>query len=181
MRRLHLSPTLSIRATLVFLALVVSAMALVILGTKPAESQQAPAQPLYTVHELGTLGGSWSAAYGINDTDEVVGGTGTVGDAEERAYLYRDGQMSDLGTLGGSYSVGLGINNADEVVGYFDTGGDAGDHAFLYSDGVMRDLNSLIPEDSNLVLSSATAINDSGHIVGIGSVKGEMARLKLSF
>jgi hypothetical protein len=57
MRRSQLFTTLSIRATLVFLALVVSAMALVILGTKPAQSQQAPAQPLYEVHDLGTLGG----------------------------------------------------------------------------------------------------------------------------
>jgi hypothetical protein len=36
----------------------------------------------------------------------------------------------------------------------------------------MRDLNDLIPQDSNLELNTAYAINDSGNIVGIGSYKG---------
>jgi probable HAF family extracellular repeat protein len=40
--------------------------------------------------------------------------------------------------------------------------------AFLYSNGAMIDLNSLLLPGSGWTLSSATAINDSGQIVGYG-------------
>src|SRR5215218_2855729 len=127
MRKAYPSLTVSVRATLpVFAALVVGAIALLSLGTRPAETQETSAQPLYMVHELGTLRGSWSSANGINDAGKVVGYSATRGDAEQHAFLYSDGQMSDLGTLpGGANSVGMGINNADQVVGSSDT------HAFL--------------------------------------------------
>jgi probable HAF family extracellular repeat protein len=79
--------------------------------------------------------------------------------------------MHDLGTLGEFSSVAQGINNSDEVVGYSIMSETDEEHAFLYSDGVMRDLNSLIPKKSAWVLSRAYAINDNGHIVGVG-IKG---------
>ena len=59
----------------IFVALVVGVIALLSLGTRPAETQETSAQPLYKVQDLGTLGGSWSQAEGINATDKVVGGS----------------------------------------------------------------------------------------------------------
>lgn len=46
------------------------------------------------------------------------------------------------------------------------------EHAFLYSDGSMNDLNNLISNDSGWVLIQADAINDSGQIVGDGTIDG---------
>jgi len=56
----------------IFVALVVGAIALLSLGTRPAETQETSALPLYKVQDLGTLGGL-SMASGINATDKVVG------------------------------------------------------------------------------------------------------------
>jgi hypothetical protein len=52
----------------IFVALVVGVIALLSLGTRPAETQETSAQPLYKVQDLGTLGG-YSFASGINATD----------------------------------------------------------------------------------------------------------------
>jgi probable HAF family extracellular repeat protein len=46
-------------------------------------------------------------------------------------------------------------------------------HAFLSQGGTTIDLNSLIPSPSNLILTSATGINDQGRIVGIAEVGGK--------
>jgi len=45
-------------------------------------------------------------------------------------------------------------------------------HAFLWSGGSMKDLNDLIPAGSGWVLTEATGINDSGQIVGNGTLGG---------
>lgn len=56
------------------------------------------------------------------------------------------------------------------MVGYSDLSGTSGtDHAFLYSGGAMTDLNTLIDPTSGWILQQATAINDSGWIVGFGT------------
>ncbi len=60
--------------------------------------------PRYTVIDLGTLGGTYSNAYGINDSGWVTGISTLPGDTETHAFLWRDGVMTDLGTLGGKNS-----------------------------------------------------------------------------
>ena len=74
--------------------------------------------------DLGTLGGTDSDGYGINDSGQVTGYSHTTGDAAYHAFLY-DGTMHDLGTLGGTYSYGFGINDSGQVTGESDTTGDA--------------------------------------------------------
>src|ERR1039458_7571205 len=127
------------------------------------------AQSTYLVTDLGTLpGGSYSAASGINNNGQVVGGSAPTG-GPDHAFLYSGGIMSDLGTLlGGSWSAASAINNNGQVVGEADTSSGA-QHAFLYSGGIMSDLNGLIPTNSGWTLTSANAINDSGQIVGSGT------------
>jgi probable HAF family extracellular repeat protein len=63
-----------------------------------------------------------------------------------------------------------GINNSSQVVGQGFTFGP--NHAFLYSGGTLYDLNNLFPSGSGWVVSNATAINDHGQIVGMGTLNG---------
>ena len=51
---------------------------------------------LYTVTDLGTLGGDFSTAFAINDSGQVVG-TARNASGEERAFLYDSGIMTGLG------------------------------------------------------------------------------------
>lgn len=96
-----------------------------------------------------------------------------AGDDAIDAFLYSGDIMTDLGNLGGGFSYAFGINDSGQVVGDSNTPGGGPTHAFLYSGGVMIDLNSLLPLSSGWVLQSATAINDSGQIVGMGTVNGQ--------
>ena len=71
----------------------------------------------YRVTDLGTLGGSWSEAFGINATGQVVGQGAAAGNVSACAFLYDNGSINNLGALGGSSSWALGINATGQVVG----------------------------------------------------------------
>jgi probable HAF family extracellular repeat protein len=65
----------------------------------------ARAQPRYTVIDLGTLGGTYSFAYGLNNAGVVAGGAATAsqtGGLNQSAFLWYGGQIINLGTLGAS-------------------------------------------------------------------------------
>jgi probable HAF family extracellular repeat protein len=75
----------------------------------------------------------------------------------------------DLGTLGGTTSQANGINNYGQIVGYaYTTGGVQHAAIWTNSNTAAIDLNGLIPTNSGWVLEAATAVNDSGEIVGYG-------------
>ncbi len=69
-----------------------------------------------TATDLGTLGGTSSQAFGINDHGQVVGQS-RLANGQLRAFLWEDGAMTDLGTLGGTFSLARGINDLGQVVG----------------------------------------------------------------
>lgn len=115
--------------------------------------------PAYHVTDLGTLGGNYSEARGINNSGQVTGRSYTTGNSEYHAFLY-DGTMHDLGTLGGSYSSGNGINDSGQITGVSHLTGNATVHAFLY-DGALHDLGTLGGRHSD-----ARGINNSGQITG---------------
>jgi probable HAF family extracellular repeat protein len=125
------------------------------------ENRQLPS----TIIDLGTLGGSSSAAYAINDRGQVVGYSSTSGDVSYHAFLW-DAQngMQDLGTLPGGerVSTAYGINDRGQVVGRSLTM--AGPvHAFLRSHRQgMQDLGTLGGDPS----SEALGINNRGQVVG---------------
>jgi probable HAF family extracellular repeat protein len=116
--------------------------------------------------DLGTLGGTSSFAYGINDSGQVVGEAQTAG-GDTHAFLWQDDVMWDLGTVSGTGNTwALDVNSSGHVVG----GGQTG--AFLWMDGEMYDLNSLIAGDAGCFLAEARGINDAGQIVGFGAGGG---------
>jgi len=83
--------------------------------TKPVPvAKRRPIQPLrYFVRDLGSLGGTASFAYALNDFSQIVGKSRTRADASSHAFLYANGNMSDLAPLnsGDIQTVGpTGIN-----------------------------------------------------------------------
>ena len=114
--------------------------------------------------DLGTLGGAYSSARAINNNGQVVGGAYNAGAAAP--FSYNNGTMTDLGTFGGWCSYARGINDSGQVVGTAETALPGVYHGFVYGDGTMTDLQSRIDPSSGWSLRSATAINDSGSIVG---------------
>lgn len=119
--------------------------------------------------DIGTLGGAYSAANAINDVGQVAGSASTTNYPNSHAFLFSCGSTRDLGTLGGNNSTANGLNSAGQVVGYsYINTTSLYTHAFLYSNGSMLDLNDLIVSAGNWSLNGATAINDTGQIVGYG-------------
>jgi probable HAF family extracellular repeat protein len=105
---------------------------------------------------------TYSPAYGINDSGEIVGGEESATNPNHiNAYSYLGGVMTDLGLPAGfSDSIAMGVNNSGQVVGYA-YAADGSTHAFLYSAGVMVDLGALAGN-----FSEATAVNNIGQVVG---------------
>lgn len=112
--------------------------------------------------DLGTLGGSYSTAAGINNSGQVCG-VSPLANGENRGFLYSNGVMSDIGTLGGRISYTNGINNNGLVVGQAGITGNSAGHAFIYNSvtGARTDLGTLGGFNSQ-----AIAINDAGQVVG---------------
>jgi probable HAF family extracellular repeat protein len=76
----------------------------------------------YTVTDLGTLGGTFSFAGGINNSGAVEGFSTLSGDTAVRAFLWQKGLMTDLGTLGGPDSfASWRLNERGEVGGTAET------------------------------------------------------------
>jgi probable HAF family extracellular repeat protein len=83
--------------------------------------------------DLGTLGGSFSRAYAVNASGQVVGFGSIAEDAEFHAFSWTaTGGMTDLGTLGGTFSYIADLNDSGQSVGISSVAGDAAYHATLW-------------------------------------------------
>lgn len=68
-------------------------------------AQEQKAEPArYIVKDLGTLGGTSSIAFGINNAARVGGGASLEPNGPLHAFLWYGGHMTDLSTLGGPNS-----------------------------------------------------------------------------
>jgi len=133
-----------------------------------------PSANAYTLTDLGTLGGSNSSAYGINNAGEIVGYSHITGDAETHAFVWNSGVMTDLGTLGGNYSspyagnnTGKAINEAGQVIGVSNIAGNASYYGFVWDSGVMTELT--LGGSS----SQTNAINQAGQVIGQSYLAGD--------
>jgi probable HAF family extracellular repeat protein len=134
--------------------------------------------PSYTVTDLGTLGGTYSYGYGINDAGWVSGGAATAdqtGGVSQTAFLWFHGHMIDLGALpGGVNSEAGGPNGVGESAVLSETSRtdpngedfcEFGTHrqclGAIWRNGVMTALPTL-----GGVNGAAFGINNSGEVVG---------------
>jgi probable HAF family extracellular repeat protein len=100
------------------LAVVVAVSALaVVLGVQPVSAQ--PVSEEYSIADLGTLGGTFSEARGINSRGQVVGYSETIAGqfSSIRAFLWEKGEMIDLGSVSGGRSFAFDINSRGQIVG----------------------------------------------------------------
>jgi len=120
-----------------------------------------------TTQELGTMGGgSWSAAYGLNDAGEVVGSAMLAnGHFEAFTWTAQTGMLA-LGNLGGMDSHATSVNELGQATGAAALSSGY-QHAVLYSNGQALDLGSLSGTNSY-----GYSINDSGVVVGYSDVAG---------
>lgn len=129
-----------------------------------------PLNPAYTIVDLGTLGGTSSTGFAINNSGQVTGAAYLTGNSAHHPFLYSEGGMTDLGTLGGIYSIGnhgRDINDAGEVTGSSYLAGNTSFHAFLYSSGVMTDLGTF-----GGTYSVGYGINNNGQVTGNAYLAG---------
>ncbi len=130
----------------------------VVWGPSPGEIKTLPPLP----------GDAVSAALGINDRGQVVGGSGGCSTAAPgnwfHAVLWEHNSAADLGSLGGVVNnLAFFINNRGQVLGISDLAGDTITHAFPWTKGGgLRDLGTL----PGVVLSFANSINEKGEVVG---------------
>jgi probable HAF family extracellular repeat protein len=74
-----------------------------------------PTGPAYTVVDLGTLGGTYSHAYDINNFGQIVGDSTTSGGVGH-AFLWENNSMTDLGTLA-SGSIAFAVSDGEVIAG----------------------------------------------------------------
>lgn len=116
--------------------------------------------------DLGTLpGATWSSAYGINSSGQVVGTSMAGGSA--RAFISNGSTLTQVaGTLGGANSYGMAINNNGVVVGNAQNA-QGYLNAFESTGQGMVNLGTLGGSSS-----MAYGINDAGTVVGYSFLAG---------
>ncbi len=112
---------------------------------------------------LGTLGGNYSKASGINDNGQIVGYSSLSqidDDSVTHPFLWENGVMKDLGSFGGDFSTASDINIKGQIVGVSSIS-EGSSHAFIWENDFMKDLGKLGGS-----YSEASGINDNGQVVG---------------
>jgi probable HAF family extracellular repeat protein len=118
--------------------------------------------------------GTTIALVAINNGGQAVGGGRPSNTAQ--AVLYSNGQMTSLGTLpGDTTSLARNINDEGQVVGVSQLLNNQNnpERAFLYSSGTMYGLNDLVVDGYGWSLETAWDINDSGQIIGGGTLNNQ--------
>ncbi len=146
------------------------------LGPQSTMSAQGKGITHYYMVDLGTLGGTASAANSVNNRGWIAGLSKLAGDTKVHAILWVDGKKVNLGTLGGPNSaVGWPVKNVrGELAGFSDVaqtdplaenfcgfGSPNLCAGFTWKNNVLTPLTTLGGNNS-----FAAAVNDAGQVVG---------------
>ena len=135
-----------------------------------------------TITLIGGLdGGIYSEGNDINNRGQIAGWGCTNADCSEYSgFLWTDGQYVIVPSLGGARSNAKAVNDSGVVVGDSYVSGQV-QHAIVFDvvNG-LRDLNNLIPPGTGWELISASDINNSGQITGLGRYNGLIRAFLLS-
>ena len=137
----------------------------------------------YNLTDLGTLGGPYSLAYGINDLGQVVGKSAMVpyGGTNHAFRTAPDslinGATDDLATVG-TTTFAYAINNLGQVAGYIEVGALKNAHAYRTAPNspinpATDDLGTLGGKDSQ-----ALGINNLGQVVGYGGAVSSQTKIE---
>jgi probable HAF family extracellular repeat protein len=158
-------------------------LALLAMPVRLAAEDEKPRPAHYTLTDLGTLGGTYSYAYTINNAGTVAGGAATPTQTDgisQTAFRWHEGNLVNLGTLGGDDCLGCSSEGSvartkGQVVVISETSSTDpntedfcgfGTHrqclAAIWKNGALRALPTL-PGGNN---SQALWVNNRGHIVG---------------
>ncbi len=116
----------------------------------------------YIITDLGTLGGTQSKAFALNNAGRVVGSSTPVGAGlSAKPFAWTSGTLANIGTFGGDGGAANGVNELGNTVGNTSTATNNG-HAFIWSSIFGKvDLGTL-----GGVFSAAFDINDVNQVVG---------------
>jgi probable HAF family extracellular repeat protein len=124
---------------------------------------------VYKITDLGSIGGTESFAYALNDKGQVVGQSRLAGDAGTHAFLYSKGTLTDIYPLNSQETQTAGptaINNAGQIASGVIFNG-------VYSPAIYESKTNKITMLGSLGGTSfgnfngvATAINATGQAVG---------------
>ena len=140
------------------------------------------------INDLRTLGGTSSAAYGVNNAGQVIGiaqnaipdsfsiaGLGT----QTRAFLWQNGEMQDLLTLGGPDSFAQYVNDNGQVAGVSYTSDNPASNTgvppldpFLWKNGKMRDLGNF-GGTNDFLGPFIFGLNNRGEVTGTMALAGD--------
>jgi probable HAF family extracellular repeat protein len=155
---------------------LLAALALPVRLAAQEQQPQQKKQPRYSVRDLGTLGGTFSLAGGINNRGDVEGYSTLLGDEHVHAFFWQHGLMRDLGTLGGPNSFAIyRPSERGQVGGASDTatpdplgedfcgnGNNLICLPFVWQKGVMTPLPTLTGNNG-----AADGFNNRGQVVGL--------------
>lgn len=80
-------------------------LALLAIAVGSAAQAQTPRPPHYTIADVGTLGGTYSYAYGLNEAGVVSGGAATAAETDglsQTGFLWDGTHITNVGTIDGS-------------------------------------------------------------------------------
>ena len=110
---------------------------------------------VWSVRDLGTLGGPTSAAFGVNDLGQVAGAS-TRADAAVRAFSWFGAETAIAPLAGDTQSQGFAVNNAGQLAAASYTLGAMVSHGEISVGGVSTSIGNIAPR----------AINSSGAVAG---------------